>query len=131
MCKYYKYAFSDDYKQAFTIASDPEDESKVRECKAYLDKHIPALKESINGNLTKMVEAQQEQVKQMSLFQQRLVDLSADENTPLFNSAGTKNVHMELSQAIGQHNHCYNDGPELLLAAAQREEEESEAMQDA
>lgn len=123
-----------DYQAAFAkdlvsvgLPDHPDD--TLGECKAFLEKRLPVLKENING-FSKMAELQREQKKQMGLFQRRLADFSK-KDPPLSNVGVTRKLEMEFSQAIKTQNQFRNNGPELLLATAQREEEDFEAMQEA
>lgn len=127
MCKDYKQAFAQD----LSVLSIPDDDSKIEECKQFFEKHIKNLRDNMSVNCSKMVEHEQEQLKQIGLFQDRLTELAKEEDALLTHAGMASKPRMDLAAAFNKQKEFNNDGPGLMVVANEREADDAEAMQEA
>lgn len=130
MCREYKVVFAPELR---ALLQAPDDR-RLTECRKHLDGQIGLLRELVVA-LRETVDAQRQATVAAAGVQVRLARICSSESGVLADAHAIEQPRVELLAAIRQQNEVLADAPmlhhDLLLAAVERELDDTEAMREA
>lgn len=129
MCREYKVAFARELRTLET----PLDDSRLVHCRGFLDVHLGHLRE-LTAALKEAADAQRTAIIASAAAQKCLAGVCGDESGVLADAQAIEQPRVVLLAALRQQGAVFEDAPafhyDVLLASAERELDEAEAMQE-
>lgn len=128
------------FREELATLEKPSDDSRIRNMKKFLEEHTIKLKETA-AIYARMVQTEKEQCTAQDSVQQKLLELTKEESSALNAIGADQRPRQDLATILGKQRAPVQtadafapekaSGMEALLAAAEREVDDADAMMDA